>query len=152
MRRLLALAALTALAGGALPALAVSDVPACEVPGGARVVALGSSASPFETPQIPLLDTTTQELVVVLPTDEGAPTAVDLNITLSWPTPVSDFDLTVTGPDGTPVDSLNTNALDGTTESVSLSGVGQCSSVMVEVWNFAGNPLEELTLAVVATA
>lgn len=155
MRPLLALAALAALAGGAVPALAdgsTTPVPACAVSSGGRTVLLGTSAASFETPQIPLMDATTQELVLDLPVGEDKPKTAGLNITLSWDTPVSDFDMTVTGPDGTVVDSLNINALDGNTETAFISGVARCDSVMVEVSNFTGSPIEALTLTVEAVA
>lgn len=127
--------------------------PPCEVSSGGRVAQLGSEAKPFETPQTALyLDSTTQELVLELLAGENEPTTAGLNITLTWDTPVSDFDMTVTGPDGTEVDSLNINALDGNTETAFISGVARCDSLMVEVKNFTGNPLEALTLTVDAVA
>jgi hypothetical protein len=141
---------LAALAGGAVPALAATTVPApCVVSGDARAVELGSSAKPFETPGTPgYLSDITQELVLILPTGEGAPKLADVNITLSWPTPVSDFDMTVTGPDGIDQSSFATNVVEGNTETASVAAVGRCDSIMVNVQNFAGSPLEELTLTV----
>ena len=153
MRRIAILATAALLLGSALPAGAEGDV--CLIGTGDRLVELGSSTGTIATPARPLyLDTTVKNLVLSLPQDTpefDAPALADLEITLSWDGPASDFDMDATGPDGATQTSNKINPLDGGGETVTVAGVAHCDSVNVAVSNFAGNPLDTLTLTVVAT-
>ena len=153
MRRIAALATAALLLGGALPATAEGVV--CVAGPNDRVVELGSSTGTMATPQLPAyMDSSVKSLVLSLPQDTpevDAPAAADLEVGLSWDGPASDFDLNVTGPDGTTQTSDKFNHLDGVGETVFVSAVAHCDAVSVEVLNFAGNPLDTLTLTVVAT-
>ena len=147
MRRLTVLLATLAVLGAVPSAAEDAVVTPCGDTTGQRVVEIGTSAKPVATPADPLyLSSTFEDLVLVLPEGEGAPTAADVTVTLGWSGP-SDFDLTVTGPAGED-SSLATNAIEGNTESVTVSGVLQCEGIGVEVQNFAGLPTEALTLTV----
>jgi hypothetical protein len=92
--------------------------------------------------------------VLQLPEDTpevNAPSAAELQIDLKWDTAVSDFDLEAVGPDGSPYESIEINALGSPIETVYVPGVRQCERIEVVAQNFAGSPLDVLRLEVIAT-
>ena len=153
MRRTATLAAFVLILGGAVPA--VGESTGCAVDSSEMLVQLGTTTGSIATPQTPAyLSETIKTVVLQLPEDTpevNAPGAADLQIDLKWGEVTSDFDLTVIGPDGVEQTSLDTNALTGPVETVSVPSARQCERVEVRAMNFAGSPLEALRLEVIAT-
>jgi hypothetical protein len=153
MRRIPLLIVAVLIFGGALPA--VGESTGCTVEAGEMLVQLGTTSGSIATPQVPAYSSeTTKTLVLQLPEDTPEttePVAADVQVDLKWDTPVSDFDLEVIGPDGTPYESIDVNAVTSPVETVSVPGVRQCDRIGVTAQNFAGSPLEALRLEVIAS-
>jgi hypothetical protein len=151
------------LAGVALlvasPALVRADpAPACTVASGARLVTAAAAYSgTIPTPKVPaqVLDATAQPIpeesisrqtvVIDLGPEIFPKTTGEVDIALSWGD-ATDFDLFVKQDSQEIGSSGAFNPIDGTGESVFLSGVRHCDTLVIEAINFTGNPLATLHL------
>ena len=141
MKRLLAVAAVAALVGGAVPAAAAKKAPvhpACAVPSGAMVV---SPKAPLETQletPVGVLNTTTTEVGDLWVDLKGVPASQrgKVVLELAYDNPLSDYDLVVNG-----VNDLSTD-----NPEYDEVKAGHCKRVSLALEVFTGVPVDTLTL------
>ena len=137
--RLLLLLVLALVA--AVPAGADDDVLQPCATSNPLITLAGESHTP-DTPLEPLFGQTTVTFTVDLAGNPVDDTKANVSLYLTWDDEVSDFDMAI-GDDGT----YGTTVLDGPSESLTVSNAGHCSTITLDLLNFAGNPLATLALA-----
>ena len=142
MKRILAAAGALSLLAGAGPALAAAEPRhgACKAPAGATVLKAGAKPVESSVPTPVGFGTGFEKEAGVFYLDlAGKPksTRGKITLTLTWPNPVSDYDLVVNGINEESSDNPETTA----------AKASHCKPVKVDVDVFIGVPTDQLTLS-----
>ncbi|WP_157965744.1 hypothetical protein [Euzebya rosea] len=137
--KLIAVLALVVMA--AVPVGADDDVLQPCTTSNPTITLAGESHTP-DTPLEPLVGETSITFTVDLAGNPVTDTKANVDLFLTWDDEVSDFDMAI-GEDGT----YGTTVLDGPSEALLVTNATHCSTITVDILNFAGSPLATLNLA-----